>query len=181
MTRKFDIKQWLAEHPAEEHFKHQILDKNPSKVLCDLGIRAGHVVLDFGCGSGTYTIPAAKLVGNSGKVYALDINSSFLDRMEERAKQEGLTNIVRIDASGEESLPLETGVIDVILIDVLHIIEKRDALFDDAYRILKPEGLLIVYPMHVDEQEVEELATHSNLAPEARRLQERFFVFRKSS
>jgi ubiquinone/menaquinone biosynthesis C-methylase UbiE len=180
--RKFDIKKWLAEHPEEQHFKHQVLDKDPSEVLVNLGIRAGQVVLDFGCGSGTYTIPAAKLVGNSGRVYALDINSSFLNRMEERAKQERLTNIVRIEASGEESLPLEKGVIDVILfIDILHIIEKKDALFDEVYRILKPEGLVVVYPMHVEEQEVEKLAAHRNLALEARRVHERFLVFRKPS
>ena len=100
--RRFDIKKWLAEHPEEERFKHQVLDKNPFKVLFELGIRAGNAVLDFGCGSGTYTIPAAKLVGTGGRVYALDINSKFLNKIEERAKQEGLTNIVRIDASGKE-------------------------------------------------------------------------------
>ena len=150
-------------------------------MLFELGIRAGNAVLDFGCGSGTYTIPAAKLVGTGGRVYALDINSKFLNKIEERAKQEGLTNIVRIDASGEGFLPLENSVIDIILlIDVLHLIENRDALFDEAYRILKPGGLLIVYPMHVAEQEVEELATHRNLVLETRRVQRRFLVFRRA-
>jgi ubiquinone/menaquinone biosynthesis C-methylase UbiE len=148
--------------------------------LREIGIRAGHVVLDFGCGSGTYTIPAAKLVGNGGRVYALDINSNFLDRMEERAKQGGLTNIVRIDASGEGEIPLENGVIDVILlIDVLHLIENREALFNEAYRILKRGGLLSVYPMHVAEKEVEELANRRNFTFEARRVQRRFLVFRR--
>ena len=72
------MKKWLAEHPEEEQFKHQFLDKNPSQVLFEIGIRKGHVVLDHGCGSGTYTIPAAKLVGDEGKVYALDeAGSSF--------------------------------------------------------------------------------------------------------
>ena len=182
MMRGFNIKEWLAEHPEEEHFKHQVLDKHPSEVLSDLGVRAGQVVLDFGCGSGTYTIPAAKLVGNSGKVYALDINRNFLDTVEERAKQEGLTNIVRIDASGDGGIPVGNGIIDVLLlIDVLHLIENRGALFDEACRILRPGGLIIVYPMHVEEQEVEELATHRNLALEARLMQERVLVFRMPS
>ena len=119
------------------------------------------------------------MVGNSGRVYALDIDRNFLDTVEERAKQEGLTNIVRIDASGDGGIPVENGKIDVLLlIDVLHLIENRGALFDEACRILRPGGLIIVYPMHVEEQEVEELATHRNLALEARRMQERVLVFR---
>jgi len=180
MTRSFDIKKWLAEHPEEEQFKHQFLDKNPFKVLFEVGIRAGHVVLDFGCGSGTYTIPAANLVGGEGRVYALDINSSFLDRMKERAKQEGLENIVRIDASKEGEIPLENETIDVILlIDVLHLIENKEALFDEAYRILKGGGSIIVYPIHVAEEEVEEIAISRSLNFEDRKFQNRFLIFRK--
>jgi ubiquinone/menaquinone biosynthesis C-methylase UbiE len=148
--------------------------------LFELGVRAGHVVLDFGCGSGTYTIPAAKLVGEGVTVYALDINSSFLDRIEERAKQEGLKNIVRIDANEEGEIPLENERIDVILlIDVLHLIDCREALFDEAYRILKRGGLIIVYPMHMAEKEVGELATSRDLSLEDRKFQNHFLVFRK--
>ncbi|MDQ1279002.1 MAG: Class SAM-dependent methyltransferase, partial [Thermoproteota archaeon] len=73
--RSFDLKKWLQEHPEEEVYKHQFLDKNPSKVLFEIGVRAGHVILDFGCGPGTYTISTAKLIGNEGRVYALDVNS----------------------------------------------------------------------------------------------------------
>jgi len=89
----FDLKKWLMDHPEEERYKHQFLDKNPSKVLLEVGVRAGHVVLDFGCGSGTYTIPAAKLVGDRGRVYALDVNREFLDKMEQLAKQEGRARV----------------------------------------------------------------------------------------
>jgi ubiquinone/menaquinone biosynthesis C-methylase UbiE len=179
-TRSFDIEKWLAEHPEEDKFKHQFLDKNPSKVLLELGVRAGHIVLDFGCGSGTYTIPTAKLVGNGGKVYALDINSSFLDVIEESAKQEGIKNIVRIDASKEGEIPLENEEIDVmLLIDVLHLIEDRAALFDEAYRVLKRGGFIIAYPMHVPEKEVEELATGRNLNLEEKKFDGRFLIFRK--
>lgn len=170
----------MAEHPEEEQFKHRFLDRNPSKVLAEVGIRTGHVVLDFGCGSGTYTIPAAKLVGDRGRVYALDVNSSFLDKMEERAKQEGLKNIVRIDASKEGGIPLENETVDVMLvIDVLHLIEDREDLFDESYRILKGGGLIIVYPMHVAEEEVERLAHGGGLNLEERKFQGRILIYRK--
>lgn len=180
MERSFDIKKWLQEHPEEEKYKHQFLDKNSSKVLFEIGIRTGHIVLDFGCGPGTYTISAAKLVEDGGRVYALDVNSGFLDRMEETAKQEGLKNIVRVDSSGEGKIPLENEGIDVmLLIDVLHLIKDRKALFDEAYRILKRGGFIAVYPMHIEEKEVEELATSRNLELEDRKFQNRFLIFRK--
>ena len=93
----------LLGHLDEYRFKRW-LDSHASEVLAEIGVRKKQVVLDFGCGSGTYTIPAAKLVGDGGKVYALDINRKALDRIEERAKKEGLMNIVRIDSS-EGSIP----------------------------------------------------------------------------
>ncbi len=150
--------------------------------MLELGVRAGHVILDFGCGSGTYTIPAANLVGNVGRVYALDVNRSFLDLIEESAKQQGLKNIVRIDASEEGAIPLENEKIDVILlIDVLHLIENRAALFDEACRILKRGGLIIAYPMHVPEKEVEALATSRDLNLEEKKFNDHFLIFKKST
>jgi ubiquinone/menaquinone biosynthesis C-methylase UbiE len=181
MTRRFDIKKWLAEHPEEEKFKHQVLDKNPSKVLFELGIKAWNSVLDFGCGSGTYTIPAAKLVGNEGKIYAFDINRTTLDRMEGKAKREGLTNIVRVDASGGENLPFEDGSMDVVLlIDVLKDIDDRKRLFHEVHRILKPNGIVTVYPMHLSREAVEQLARDGGLKLEDRKFQERILIFRKT-
>lgn len=182
MTHPFNIKRWLGEHPDEEYFKHQVLDKNPTAVLTELGVSHGDVVLDFGCGGGTYTIPAARLVGERGRVYALDINRTQLDRTTNRAKQKGLTNIVGIAAAGGSEIPLAQESLDVILfIDVLHLIEEKDALFDEARRTLKRGGGVCVYPMHVSGDEVEALATRHDLTVEARRVQGRFLVFRNQA
>ena len=91
----------LLGHLGEYGFKRW-LDGHASEVLAEIGVKEGQMVLDFGCGSGTYTIPAAKLVGKNGTVYALDVSSKALDRMEERAKQGGLRNIIRIDTTGKK-------------------------------------------------------------------------------
>jgi len=171
----------IMRHLGEVRFKRW-LDRNASEVLAEVGVRAGQVVLDFGCGSGTYTIPAAKLVGKRGRVYALDISRRALDRMEKKAKQEGLKNIVRIDASGSEEIRLEDETVDLILlIDVLREIDDREALFDEAYRILKQSGLVSIYPMHVAEEEVERVATSRGLNLEDRKFQGRILIFRKQS
>ena len=147
--------KWLKGGLGQFWFK-MWLDRNASRVLSEAGIRKGQVVLDFGCGSGTYTIPAAKLVGEKGTVYGLDISRKALGKMQRKAEREGLRNIVRIDSSGGDKIPLEDETIDVMtLIDVLQEIDDKGALFDEAHRILKPGGIVIVYPMHIKKEEVE--------------------------
>ncbi|MFB0502652.1 MAG: class I SAM-dependent methyltransferase [Candidatus Bathyarchaeia archaeon] len=173
--------KWLAGGFGQFQFKRW-LDKNASQVSSAVGVEEGKVVLDLGCGSGTYTIPAAKLVGDDGRVYALDVSRKALDRMEEKADREGLKNIVRIDASAGDNIPLDNETVDVmLLIDVLQEINDRYALFGEAYRILRQGGVVIVYPMHIQAEEVERLATSKGLDTEDRQFEGRILVFRKIS
>jgi len=170
----------FAKHLGEFQFKSW-LNKNASGFLAEVGVIKGQSVLDFGCGSGTYTIPAAKLLGESGRVYALDVSRKALDRMEEKAKREGLRNIVRIDASGEEDIPLEAETLDLMLvIDVLQEIDNKEALLDEAHRTLKIGGVITVYPMHMATEEVEELVTSRGFDLEDRKFQGRILIFRKA-
>jgi ubiquinone/menaquinone biosynthesis C-methylase UbiE len=171
----------LLGHLGEFGFKRW-LDNHASEVLVEIGLKEGQMVLDFGCGAGIYTIPAAKLVGKEGKVYAVDISSKALNRMEERAKQEGLRNIMRVDATGEESIPLKDNTMDIVLlIDVLKDINNREHLFNEVYRVLKPSGVITVYPMHMTMEEVEQFATQTGLKIQDRKFQEHIIIFRKPS
>lgn len=164
--KEFRFKRWL--------------DKNASDVLAEVGVETGLMVLDFGCGSGTYTIPTAKIVGEAGRVYALDINRRALERMEKKAKQEGLKNIVRIDALREGEIRIKDDTVDLMLmIDVLQEIDDKGALFDEASRILKPSGVLSIYPMHVAEEEVERLATTRGFNLKDKIFQGRILIFEK--
>jgi ubiquinone/menaquinone biosynthesis C-methylase UbiE len=156
------------------------LDNNANKILEDVGVKSGQTVLDFGCGSGTYTIPAAKIVGESGLVYALDISNMALDKMEKRADREGLKNIVRIDALSEMDIRLEDASIDhVLLIDVLQEIDTRAALFDKIYRVLKPSGVVTIYPMHIAVEEVTKLVLKRPFALKEKKFEDRILVFNK--
>jgi len=73
------------------------LNGKAQEFLKSIGLRRGHKVLDFGCGRGNYTIPAAQVVGNEGRVYALDKNPRSLDELMRRAAARDLDNIVRMD------------------------------------------------------------------------------------
>ena len=116
-----------------------------------IGLKSSQTVLDFGCRVGHYTIPAAKVVGNEGIVYAVDKEQQALNELEQKALHLNLKNIITINTSGRIQIDLENDTIDVILFyDVLHYHEKkeREKLYTEAHRILKPDGLLSVYPKH---------------------------------
>jgi len=124
--------------------------------LRKIGIKSGQSVLDFGCRIGHYTIPAAKIVGSKGIVYAVDKEQQALNELQQKAILLSLKNIRAINTSGQIQINIENDSIDVILFyDVLHYHKKdeRKELYYQAYRALKQDGLLSVYPKHTLEDE----------------------------
>ncbi len=110
---------------------------------CNL-LQEGQTFLDFGCGTGDFTIPAAKKVSDKGKVYALDYFPRQLKIVAERSVKVGLTNIETILSDNKTGLPDES--VDVIwMCDVLHEIKEKQAVLEELYRVLKREGLLAIY------------------------------------
>jgi len=134
------------------------------EILKRAGIREGQTVLDFGCGSGNYAIPAAKIVGSKGKVYALDKDAYELRELARRAESDGLNNIETIETDGEPDSGLEDGSVDVLLLyDIFWYFPLTDPglarLLKEAYRVLSDAGLLSVFPEHIEieklKQEIE--------------------------
>lgn len=119
------------------------------RFLSGLGVRKGQTVLDFGCGEGHYTIPASKLVGRDGRVYALDKNVDVLDKLKDRIAQTSIKNIELIN--GHSQIPLKENSVDVVLCyDVIHFmkIDERKLIYDQICRILRDSGFFSIYPKH---------------------------------
>ncbi len=107
-------------------------------------LQEGQTFLDYGCGTGDFTIPAARIVNAGGKVYALDYFPRQLEIVEEKSRKEGLTNIETILSDGKIGLPDEC--IDVIwMCDVLHEVKERRAVLEELHRVLRSEGVLAIY------------------------------------
>ncbi len=140
-----------------EIYVKEWLNREGEAFLEDIGIKEGEIVLDFGCGDGPYTIPAAKIVSKEGKVYAMDKDVESMHKLMEVAKTKGLKNIIPLHAKPEEpKINLESESIDVVLLyDVLHYIKAlgRKRIYEEIYRILKTEGILSVYPKHCKSDE----------------------------
>jgi ubiquinone/menaquinone biosynthesis C-methylase UbiE len=126
------------------------LESRVIKVLSRIGIRRGQTVLDFGCGYGGYTIPVAEILGNRGKVYALDKDKEALGALMQKAKSAGLKNIEGMETSGKLEIELADESVDVVLLfDVFHSFYfpqagDRRRLLDEIYRIMKPSAFLAI-------------------------------------
>jgi ubiquinone/menaquinone biosynthesis C-methylase UbiE len=141
------------------------LSEIASKAIESLGVKPGRTVLDFGCGSGIYTIPLARALGDRGKVYALDKDRGVLDNLMRRATSAGLSNIRRLDTPGGTRIALANDSVDLVLLfDVFHhyyfsSVAERQDLLGEVSRVLRPSGVLSVYPKHMETEarsEIEE-------------------------
>lgn len=116
------------------------------------GVQKNQFVLDFGCRHGTYTIPAALIVGKQGKIYAVDKRKEPLDELTRRTKKRGLKNIDAMLFSENFPLPFDDRHIDTVLLyDVIHLVTDRKILLNEIHRILKTRGILSVYSKHHQE------------------------------
>ena len=135
---------------------------NPRQRLEGAGLEPGQAVLDYGCGIGSYAIPAAQIVGEGGVVYALDIHPLAVETVARRAGKENLANIKTIQSGRDTGLPDES--LDAILLyDVLHAVPDKGALLRELHRVLKRGGFLSVVPDHMEEDVLLELVQGGNL------------------
>jgi ubiquinone/menaquinone biosynthesis C-methylase UbiE len=121
----------------------------PEAHLAKAPLRAGMTVVDWGCGPGRYVIPAARIVGSEGKVYAVDIQPEAIEIVSDRAARASLTNVetMLIDSY---TAPIASASVDLVLnLDAFHGISDRPALLREIHRLLKPDGRLFMDPGHM--------------------------------
>jgi len=86
-------------------------------LLKDVGIKPGFCVLDYGCGPGSYIMPLAELVGNSGEIYALDIHPLAIKKVQSIASNNGLRNVKTIQSDCKTGLLNNS--MDVVLLELI--------------------------------------------------------------
>ena len=112
------------------------------------GITEGMTVVDYGCGPGRYTVNFAALVGERGKVYALDIHDLAIETVRKRIAKRNLTNVQPILIEGYNStLPDETAEV-VCAIDMFFIIKSPSEFLAEIKRIVKRNGILVIDDGH---------------------------------
>jgi len=119
---------------------------NPAKTLRGAGIEPGQTVLEVGCGTGFFTIPAAELIGDQGCLVAMDALSDYTNRVSKKVQSAGLKN-VRVVKRDALDTGLDAASIDkVLLFGVIPFpFLPLNRLLPEMHRVIKPEGSLAVW------------------------------------
>jgi len=120
---------------------------NPDKIVKELNIKSGMFVADFGCGAGYFTIPIAKIIKNSGKIYAIDVLNESLENVLSKAKLYDLLNIETVRANIEivGGSKIKSRSVDLVLLaNILFQCNDYDSILTEAKRILKNDGSIAI-------------------------------------
>lgn len=148
MAHKFDPKN---AHKLEDISRLELFD--PEKVLREFGIREGMVVLDVGTGPGFYLPYLSKLVGERGKVYAVDVQEEMVKRAREKVEKEGLRN-VEVLKSQENRVPLPDNSVDfVFMAFTFHELENPKEFVEELKRLAKPLAYLGIVDWKKEERD----------------------------
>ena len=116
--------------------------KNPYRSLKTAGLRQGQKVLEVGCGPGFFTIPAAKMVGREGIIYATDINHRAIKKVEEKMRKYGIGNIKPILGNAADSGLQDSSIDMAFIFGLRYIAGGLSNLISEMCRILRLGGIL---------------------------------------
>jgi ubiquinone/menaquinone biosynthesis C-methylase UbiE len=153
---------YLLASPLRRLFQHPEIILNPY-------VKKGMTVLEVGPGMGFFTLPLAKLVGESGKVICVELQQKMLDNLRKRADKSGLLWRIETRLCTQDSLQVEdlTGKIDFALaFAVVHEIPDQKKLFVEVFNSLKKGGMVLVSEPtgHVTKEEFDNTLSVANAA-----------------
>lgn len=155
---------------------NELLDAK--KILTEeVALRPASMVGDLGCGgAGYFTLAAARLVGDQGQVYAVDILKTVLSSVASKARMQKLYNVKTIwsnlEVLGATEIP-SASLDYAFLINILFQSQKHEEIMREAHRLLKPQGSLVVIdwakgsmalgPTEDDKIDIERIRTFARL------------------
>jgi SAM-dependent methyltransferase len=116
---------------------------NPERILAPY-VTPGITALDFGCGMGMFAIAMAKLVGNEGRVIAVDLQQKMLDVLQKRARKDGVANRILTHRCEANSMGLAEPVDFALAFYSAHEVPDERRLLSEIHGLLRPTGTLLV-------------------------------------
>lgn len=139
MAQIFDVKN---KHKLDNEKRRELLP--PKQTLINLHLHKGDIMADIGCGIGYFSIPASKIVGNIGKIFAIDIQPEMLHDVEFKIRENNISNI-KIVLTEENNLKLDDNKVNFAFVsNVLHEIYEKESFLNEVKRILSPDGKIAI-------------------------------------
>jgi ubiquinone/menaquinone biosynthesis C-methylase UbiE len=138
---------WLTRESRQREEDCQML-------LEALAVKPGQVVCDMGCGNGFYTLELARLVGQTGRVLAVDIQPEMLRLLDGRAKEAGLTNIQLIQGTPVDPKLAPEACDLILLVDVYHEFSHPEKMLAAMRKSLKPKGRIALAEFRLEDPKV---------------------------
>jgi ubiquinone/menaquinone biosynthesis C-methylase UbiE len=119
--------------------------RDPVETLGPFGFAPGLTVLDLGCGTGTFTVDMARMVGENGIVHAVDLQQPLVAQTQRRLTEANLVERVHVHCCGAYQLPLADDSIDLaVMIATLPQIPNKFLALAELSRVLKPGARLAI-------------------------------------
>lgn len=139
--------EWLMRRVREA-------EEGPSQMREQLHVKPGMVVCDMGCGNGYHTLPLAEMVGEKGKVYAVDVQPEMIEMLKQNIESKDLKNIVPITSLYHDpKLPPNTCDM-ILLVDVYHEFSHPVQMLAGMRAALKPDGQLVLVEFRAEDENV---------------------------
>ena len=118
--------------------------QKPAEVIAALAVRPGDQVADVGAGGGYFTIPLARSVGETGRVFAVDVEADMVEYVLERARDSGLTQVEGVIATAEDT-GLAPNSIDLIFVsNTFHHLPDPPDYFANIRPVLRRGGRIAI-------------------------------------
>lgn len=119
--------------------------QNPELILQNTGLKKGMCFMDIGCNNGFFSLPAARMVGENGKIYAVDIDSDALNDLKNKLRASNISNVEIVNLSAEATM-LGENMADVIFFGMcLHDFKDPLKVLKNAKAMLKDDGIIYDY------------------------------------
>jgi ubiquinone/menaquinone biosynthesis C-methylase UbiE len=146
-TMHYEGAAWLTRESRQR-------EEDCETMLAALDVKPGQTVCDMGCGNGFYSLELAKLVGENGKILAVDIQREMLQMLKERAADEKITNIDLILGSIVDPKLPENSVDIMLMVDVYHEFSHPEEMLAAIRKSLKPGGRVALVEFRAEDPNV---------------------------
>ena len=133
-----------------------LIENYSSKNFKTLDLKYCQTVIDYGCGPARYIEKASKIVGELGKVIAVDIHPLAIKNVKARIKKYQLKNVEAVLASGYTTT-IDSKIADIVYaLDMFHMIQQPDELLKELTRLIKDNGIIIIEDGHQSRNETKQ-------------------------